>query len=61
MQVRAVSASPPQLLHLLGDRFFDGSDAAIVISNSAARSASIRLIGALLLIWSSALGVRELD
>jgi hypothetical protein len=34
MQVRAVCPSPPELLHFWGDRFFDGSDSAIIISNS---------------------------
>jgi hypothetical protein len=34
VQVRAVCPSPPELLHFWGDRFFDGSDSAIIISNS---------------------------
>src|ERR1700732_2869353 len=35
VQVRAVCPSPPQLLHFWGDRFFAGSESAIIISRSA--------------------------
>jgi hypothetical protein len=42
-QVRAVCPSPPQLLHLLGDRFFGGSDSAIIISNS---DSALRMVSA---------------
>jgi len=43
VQVRAVCPSPPQLLHLLGDRFFGDSDSAIIISNS---DSALRMVSA---------------
>jgi hypothetical protein len=44
VQVRAVCPSLPQLLHFWGDRFLDGSDSAIIISNSDSAWRMVSLI-----------------